>query len=117
MDERVTWIMHRGVKILSINHSNIRWDEEHFSIIKKAAELMEANKEVRYLVDLSGSYISGSVAFNGATILKPAEKNVIRRAFLGATGYKATLIKTMTFFDGNAKVFRERQAALDFLSE
>ena len=115
MTDRVTWIMHRGVKILSMDHSNIRWDEEHLSIIKKAAELMEANKEVRYLVDLSGSYISGSVALNGATILKPAEKNVIRRAFLGATGYKATLIKTMTFFDGNAKVFHKQQDALDWL--
>ena len=117
MDERVTWIMHRGVKILSIDLSYLRCDGDLLSEIEKAAELMKTNTEVRYLLDLTGNYIPGMVVLKGMNMIRPAEKNMFRGAFLGLTGYKEAIIKTITFVDGHSEFFRERQAALDFLSE
>ena len=111
--------MHRGVRILSIDHSNIRWDEDHLKILQEAARSIRTEKEVRYLVDITGSYISSNVVLRGISILGPEEHKVTRRAFLGANDYKlsiVTLLKTMTFFKGDSKVFRDRQEGLDYLA-
>ena len=59
--ERVKWIMHRGIRILSIDHSYIRWDDDHVMILQTAAKMISAENAVSYLVDLTGCYLSGSM--------------------------------------------------------
>ena len=55
--ERVKWIMHRGIRILSIDHSNTRWDDDHVMILQTAAKMKSAENAVSYLVDLTGCYL------------------------------------------------------------
>ena len=118
MTERVTWITHRGIKILLLDHSNIRWDEEHVKILQTAAKIISTENEVRYLVDFTGCYISGNMVQKGISIMGPKEHKVTRRAFVGVTDYKLsifTLLKVVAFIRGDSKVFHKQQDALDWL--
>ena len=95
--------MHGGIRILSIDHSNIRWDDDHVMILQTAAKMISAENTVNYLVDLTGSYVSGSMVQKGISIMRPIEHKVSRRAFLGVNDYKLsvfTLLKAVAFIRG-----------------
>ena len=98
-----------------MDFSHLRWDEDFMTIIKATAQVLEVEKEIRILLDVTGSYVSSKVMLEGFKIIKPVRHNVVRRAILGAVGYKLEFLQATTAFSKNTKFVKERHKALDYL--
>ena len=86
--DRIKWIMHQRIRILIVDYSNLRWDKDFMSILKVLSEVLADEKEVRLLMNVTGCYVSGTVMFDSFKIIKPVRHHVVRRAIVGAAGYK-----------------------------
>ena len=113
--ERVQWIFHKNVKILVVDYSNLRWDEDFMTVFKATGQVLEVEKDIRVLLDVAGCYISSKVMLEGVKIIKPVRHNVVRRAIVGAVGYKLEFFRATTSFSKSTKFVKDRQEAQDYL--
>ena len=83
--DRVQWIFHNKVKILSVDYRGFRWNEDFIATFNTAVEVLDAVEETRTLVDVSGSYISSNVMQHAAKTFKPVGHKIVRRAIIGGS--------------------------------
>jgi len=117
----VSWIEHKGIKILFSDYEGCKTAEEMISVLYQEVE--ELNKqEGKSLVIANYNNSFGSIKY--MNVLKEVGKDILlkkikKTATMGIVGYKEALFKSYIFFSEqkNVKLFYDKETALDWLIE
>lgn len=114
----ISHFVHKGTKIMFADYRECKLPEQQLELLDEVAKTMQAQKEVRLLVDYDGvtagpEYMSKLKAY-GNTVFKEHMKC---SAVLGITGLKKILFNGYNLATGakNVKAFTNRDEALDWL--
>ena len=118
--ERVSFVTHRGVRILQVDYSGMEELPELLRLAGRASRLIEKEEagSVLTLVDLSGTPYSlrlvrslGDLAVTNAPFVKA-------RAVVGLPAFVAPVVREVARFSGRPiEMFEEREPAMDWLVE
>jgi hypothetical protein len=118
--ERVSFVTHRGVRILQVDYSGMQEMPELLRLAERACRLLEKEEpgSVYTLVDLSDTPYSlrlvrslGDLAVNNAPY-------VVARALVGLPAFVAPVVREVARFSGRpTEMFGERGPAMDWLAE
>jgi len=119
--ERVSFIEHKGKKILFGNYANLCGEcslEEIMEVIKFETELIakQAKKSLLTLTDVTGIYVCKDVNDALTTMASQNRPHVKKAAVVGISGIKLTFFNIMmALSDRKVKVFNDIEAAKDWL--
>lgn len=118
---RVTWVNHKGKKILFSNYVGCKTAEEMIEVLHKEAETLKAqSNKTLVMADFSNSFANDKymdeVKKVGNAILK---SKIEKTATVGISGIKKILFKAYITFTGqkDVKLFDTQKEALDWLVE
>jgi hypothetical protein len=118
----ISWIEHKGKKILLTDYTGIKMDKDMVAHLEKVVPLVESQEKgskILMLVDLTGCY--ATPGFMDAA--KKFEKTVlvnydVKRAITGVTGAKAILLKGFNLLTKQKlEPFDTRAMAMDYLAK
>lgn len=117
----VTWIAHKGKRILFSNYEGCKTSEEMINILLQEVEILKKQEnKTLVLANYTGSF--GSEEY--MKVLKEAgietlSKKIEKTATMGITGIKEAFFKSYIFFtkQKNVKLFHDRDEALDWLTQ
>lgn len=115
----VTWIEHKGKKILHTDYRNVTDEGEILALLKEATNIIrETPGKIRFLADFRNTNVPSNfmteVKKNGKNLFKEKAE---RHAILGVTGIKKVLLKAYVVFSGeNIKPFDSEKDAKDYLA-
>jgi hypothetical protein len=117
----VTWVNHKGKKILFSNYVECKNAEEMIEVLHKEAETLKTQTtKVLVMADFTNSFPNDKymdeVKKVGNAVLKA---KIQKTATVGITGIKKILFKAYITFTGqkNIKLFDNQKEALDWLTE
>jgi len=118
---RVTWVNHKGKKILFSNYVGCKTADEMIEVLHKEAETLKAqSSKTLVMADFSNSFPNDKymdeVKKVGNAILK---SKIDKTATVGITGIKKILFKAYITFTGqkDVKLFDNQKEALDWLTQ
>lgn len=118
---KVTWIDHKGKKVLFSNYEGCKTSKEMIDVLYQEAEILK-NQQGKILVMANYDKSFGSAEYMEA--LKKVSNEVLKEkiektATLGITGVKEALFKGYIFFTNqkNVKLFYDKDEALDWLTQ
>ena len=118
---RVTWLSHKGKKVLFSNYIGCKNAEEMIEVLHKEAETLRAQTiKVLVMADFSiffpNDKYMDEVKKVGNAVLKA---KIQKTATVGITGIKKILFKAYITFTGqkDVKIFDNQKEALDWLTE
>lgn len=118
---RVTWIEHKGKRILFSNYEGCKTSPEMIDVLLQEVEILKT-QEGKTLVMANYKDSFGSKEYMAA--LKDAgietlSKKIEKTATMGITGVKEAFFKSYVFFtkQKNVKLFYDKETALDWLIE
>jgi hypothetical protein len=121
MEQRATFIEHKGKEIYYVDYSNLKNNDEFISVIAQTNAYREklkalGRKDLLMLVDISGSYVYGEVLESIKRSGKITKELTAREAVVGITGSKRILLKIVqTVTNMNFRTFDTLEEAKDWL--
>jgi len=121
MSDRVQWITYRGKKILQVDYSNLRDEDEYLSIVDKFETEVLAypqGKMMRAMIDVTGSILTRRISDRNKQVATQAKEMGIPdspTAMVGLEGFKLAVAQALAFFRPDLYIAQSRQDALDWL--
>ncbi len=116
----VTWVEHKGVRILYSDFTGLHDNDKMFPVIEEALrQFTRTPGKVRHLYNFTDSTINKEFMAYVKERVKsiPADKTE-KDAYLGVTGVKKVLLQSFLFLTKDpARVFETEKEALDWLAE
>ena len=118
--ERVSFVTHRGVRILQVDYSGMEELPELLRVADRACRVMEKEEKnsVLVLVDLSQTRYSLRLVRSLGELAVTNAPYVRARAVVGLPGFVAPVVREVARFSGRPiEMFDECEPALDWLVE
>ena len=118
--ERVSFVTHRGVRILQVDYSGMEAIPELLRLADRASRLIEKETpaSVLTLVDLSGTPYSLRLVRSLGDLAVTNAPYVRARAVVGLPTFVAPVVREVARFSGRpTEMFPAREQALDWLVE
>ena len=117
---RITWIEHKGKKIIFEDYRNLRGDEMLDVLYKSEEEFKKLTSPIPVLLDYTGAYANDKFVKEMKRLSKQYRDLIVKSASIGITGVKRILARAITRFNGmsaTSKFFNDVEKAKDFLAE
>ena len=115
----VDFIYHQGEKILYIDYSDTRNQQDMISVLQAAAEIYRnSNDQIRSLSNMTGAFIGVDYANEMKKLSETVFRTKARKAAIyGIDDQKAILINSYNATNGygKIKIFESREEALEYL--
>ena len=118
--ERISFVTHRGVRILLVDYSGMEEVPQLLRIAHQASRLLEkeAPESVLTLVDLSGTRYSLRLVRSLGDLAVTNAPFVLARAVVGLPSFVAPVVREVARFSGSpTEMFENCERAMDWLME
>jgi hypothetical protein len=121
MSERVQWITYQGKKILQVDYSNLKDEEEYLATVDEfEAEVLSypQGKMMRAIIDVTDSMLTRRISERNKAVATKAKEMGIPdspTAMVGLEGFKMAVAQALAFFRPDLYIAQSRQDALDWL--